>query len=262
MAFDERQAYDPAAAKDPRQRFGATAEDYSLHRPTYPAELLAWIFAAPGLPSPAEVADVGCGTGISTRLLAAAGHLVVGIDPNEEMLAHARAAGGPVRYQQGEAAATGLPERSVDLVTVGQAFHWFDVPAALAEFRRVLRPGGWCAAFWNVRDKSPLLLEYEEVLQRYSTEYESRPRPADALARIRACSDVVSLREATFRVVQLLGREGLRGRAHSSSYVAHGVPDHAALDRELDGLFDRHQQGDRVEFLYRTLAAAWQLGPV
>jgi len=247
---------------DSRRRFAATVDDYVRHRPSYPQELFAWIATASDVRAPARVADLGCGTGISSRLLAQAGHDVVGIDPNDEMLARARAAGGAVRYQKGEAAATGLPNASVDLVTVGQAFHWFDVPAALAEFRRMLRPGGCCVAFWNLRAQTPLLLEYDRLLQRFSSEYESRPRPEQALAHVRSAPGVVGFQEADFRFVQVLDREGLRGRAHSSSYVAHGVADRAGLDRELDELFDQYQKDGRVEFVYRTIAALWRLAPV
>ncbi len=248
-------------ATDSRTRFGATADDYSRHRPGYPEALVDWIAAAARLPARARIADVGCGTGISTRLLAARGYDVVGIDPNEAMLARATAAAGGPRYQRGEAAATGLPDASVDLVTVAQAFHWFDVPPALAEFQRVLVAGGSCAAFWNVRDRSPLLDAYEALLRRHSSEYESRPRPDEALARIRRRPEVVGFQEAVFRNVQLLDRDGLLGRARSSSYVAHGVADSAALERDLLALFERHAEDGRVAFVYRTLAASWQIGP-
>ena len=119
---------------DPRDRFSAAADLYHRYRPSYPEALLGWIERTTGLPPPARVADVGCGTGISSRPLAERGYAVTGVDPNEAMLAHARAAGG-ADYRLGSATDTGLPGGSFDLVTVAQAFHWFDVPAALAEFR-------------------------------------------------------------------------------------------------------------------------------
>jgi len=243
------------AVPDPRERFAATAHDYQRHRPDYPAALIDWLRATTGLRAGAAAADVGCGTGLSTRFLLGGGFDVVGIDPSEQMLGCARATGG-ARYLKGEAAATGLAGGSVDLVSVAQAFHWFDVAAALAEFRRVLKPGGWTAAFWNVRDRSPLLDEYETLLRRHSSEYADRPKPADAIAKIRRA--VGSLHEAEFRNEQRLDRDGLLGRAHSSSYVAHGVPDRAALDRELGDLFDRRASQGEIVFLYRTLAFLWQ----
>lgn len=120
-----------------------------------------------------RVADVGCGTGILTDLLADRGLDVVGIDPNEDMLAEARRAGGRAEYRGGEAAATGLGDASVALVTVAQAFHWFDTDAALGELHRVLRPGGHVAALWNLRASGPLMAEYDRLLRRFSREYGS-----------------------------------------------------------------------------------------
>jgi SAM-dependent methyltransferase len=246
-----------SASSDPRTRFTATADAYERSRPEYPSALLDWIVSQARLAPGATVADVGCGTGISTRFLAARGLDVVGIDPNEAMLAKARVAGG-ARYARGEAAATGLAGASVDLVTVAQAFHWFAVAMALAEFRRVLHPAGCCVAFWNVRDRTPLLDAYAGLLRRHSQEYESRPKPEHALAALRVSPLVREPREATFPHTQALDRQGLLGRAHSSSYVAHGVADRAALDRDLGALFESYQSEGRVELVYRTIALLWR----
>ena len=110
---------------DPRERFCGAAADYARFRPSYPPALLDWILAESRVQPADRVADVGCGTGILSRLLAERGLAVVGIDPNEDMLAEARAAGGPAEYVRGEAAVTGLADASIVLVTVAQAFHCF-----------------------------------------------------------------------------------------------------------------------------------------
>lgn len=243
---------------DSRVRFSATADAYHRYRPTYPPELVDWIIETAGLRPQAVVADVGCGTGISARLFAQRGFDVVGIDPNEAMLRHAREQGG-ARYLCGEATATGLAGGSVDLVTVGQAFHWFDVPATLAELRRIVRPGGSCAAFWNLRADTPFLREYDALLRAYSREYDVLLKPEATLLLLRSAEGVAGAQEAEFAHVQVLDRSGLFGRAHSSSYVAHGVDDPEGFDRALAELFDRHQSGGRVEFRYRTLALCWRL---
>ena len=247
--------------ENPHTRFSATAERYQAHRPSYPPALVDWVLGLPGLPSPPAVADVACGTGITTRLFAARGCDVVGIDPNEEMLAFARAEGG-ARVVKGVAEATGLPPRSVDLVTVGQGFHWFHLASAMEEMARILRSDGWCAAFWNTRARSPFLDGYERLLEEHSTEYLKIRTPAQTIEDIRAAPGVSSVRTGEFANAQVLDRAGLFGRAHSSSYVAHGVADRDGFDRALGALFDEHRAAGVVEFAYRTLVIAWQLGPV
>jgi SAM-dependent methyltransferase len=246
--------------ENPHTRFSATAERYHAYRPSYPPALVDWVLVLPGLPANPDVADVACGTGITTRLFAARGCNVVGIDPNEDMLAFARAEGG-ARALQGAAEATGLPGHSVDLVTVGQGFHWFDIRAAMEELGRILRPEGWCAAFWNTRARSPFLDGYERLLEERSTEYVKIRTPEQTIEDIRAAPGVRSVRSGEFANAQVLDRAGLFGRAHSSTYVAHGVADREAFDRALGALFDEHGSAGVVEFAYRSLVIGWQLGP-
>src|SRR5579884_836163 len=178
----------------PQERFAATAEEYVRSRPGYPDALVDWVLDTSGVRPPAPVLDVGCGTGISTRAFAARGLDVVGVDPSEPMLEHARRAGG-ARFQRGESTATGMPDGAVRLVVAGQAFHWFDLGPTLAELRRVLVPGGWCAAFWNLRARSPFLDEYEQLLQRFARDYEKRPKPLPTIEAIKARPEVRSVRE-------------------------------------------------------------------
>ena len=128
------------------------------------------------------------------------------------MLAEARAAGGPAEYRRGEAGATGLDDASVALVTVAQAFHWFEADAALAEFHRVLRPGGHVAAIWNLRAASPFMAEYQALLRRFSTEYSVMESWEESLARLRAHPRVEAPRDFEVPNAQAFDFEGLRGR--------------------------------------------------
>lgn len=243
---------------DPRERFTETVDNYEKYRPSYPSELIDWIVATTGLRPRARILDIGCGTGISTRLFAARDFDVIGVDPNESMLARATAAGGA--YRKGESAATGLEDRSVDLVVGGQAFHWFDLPAAFREFRRILKPGGGCAAFWNVRSVGePFQDEYEAILRRHSSDYANVGAHDDAVGRIRASAEIRDARESAFPNRQSLDFDALLGRAWSSSYVVHGVKDRAAFEADLKSAFERHQARGRVDFVYRTEVIAWRL---
>ncbi len=245
---------------DPRERFSTQASLYARWRPSYPPELFDWILATAGVGPGAAALDLACGTGISTRPLALRGLDAVGIDPNEKMLDEARAAGG-ARYLRGESTASGLPDRSVDLVTVAQAFHWFDVPATMQEIHRVLRPGRFAFAYWNIREVSPgFMSEYDDALRRFSREYAIIEKPIQTSEENRRAAGVLDVREAEFSYRHEFDLEGLLGRVYSSSYVVHGVSDHEPFRQQLRQSFGRHARNGRIEFGYRTLALAWRLG--
>lgn len=247
-----------ATMPDPRHLYAASAEHYHRHRPSYPAALIDWICSVTGHAPPARVADVGCGTGIASRLFAQRGFKVVGVDPSGEMLAFARSA-GLAQYVCGQAEATGLAARSIDLVVAAQSLHWFDLAATLREFRRILRPQGDCAAFWNLRASTRFVDEYHALLRAYSSEYDIMIQQEGAVAALRKSRGVVDQHQAEFENSQMLDREGLLGRAYSSSCVKRGVKDPAAFEAALSGLFDRYQRQGRVEFRYRTVAVCWRL---
>lgn len=229
------------------------AAAYGRGRPSYPPELIDWIVAEAGLRPGDAVADVGCGTGIAARLLAGRGLHVVGVDSSEAMLLEARAAGGGPRYLRGEAAATGLAAGSLGLVSVAQALHWFELPASLPEFRRILRPAGAVAAFWNERAPGEFMDEYNALLLRCSSEYTGRQRARATMDAVRLRPEVEALRERGFAYAQELDWETLVDRVSSSSYVAHGVADPQGFLAALRELFARHERSGRVRLDYDTL---------
>lgn len=241
--------------KDPRQRFTTVAEDYERFRPSYPDAFVNWLFEDAGLEAGDRAADIGCGTGVSTRLLAKRGLSVVGVEPNEAMRAVAERLGGP-RYVSGQAESTGLEGGAFALVCAAQAFHWFRLDAALPEFSRLARPGARCAAFWNVRADTPFLRDYEALLRRRSTDYDCVPKPRETIESI--AGRVQDARRAAFPNLQKLGLQGLLGRARSASYVALGVSDRDAFESELCELFDRHEKNGVVDFAYETTALTWK----
>jgi SAM-dependent methyltransferase len=124
-----------------------------------------------------------------------------------------------VEVLDGTAEAIPLPDASVDAVTVGQAFHWFDAPAALAEIDRVLRPGGGLGLIWNERDESiPWVDEYGRIF-RWQVE---RPyaHGVDWAAVVDASGRFSPAQHRRFGWEQVLDEDGLVDRALSTSYVA------------------------------------------
>jgi ubiquinone/menaquinone biosynthesis C-methylase UbiE len=248
-----------ASGLEAERRWKGAAEVYARFRPGYPDALLDWLVAQAAVRPGDRVADVGCGTGIFTRLLAARGLAVVGVDPSRDMLARARAEGGPP-YLRASASATGLATASVSLVSVAQAFHWFPLDEALAELTRVLQPGGHVAAVWNLRGQGAFMDEYDAVLRRFSSTYGVVESWEETLERLRAHPRARSARSAEFASGQRFDLEGLRGRAWSSSYVRHGVTDRAGFDEALARLFAAHARDGTLAFPYRSVALVFTLG--
>jgi SAM-dependent methyltransferase len=246
---------------DPRERFSAGADDYARYRPDYADEVVkacaAYVPLAPG----ANVVDVGCGTGISTRLFARHGYRVIGIEPNDAMRTHAQHGGGD--YRKGEAASTGLARASADLIFAAQALHWFDMPPVLTEWKRVLRPGGACAAFWNYRSDEGWQAEYEAMLRRHSKEYpvvqKATGKGDDNSGWVKSSSLCQDIREVHLENAQSLDWDGLQGRLWSSSYMIHGSVDREAVNRELRAIFDKHSQSGRIAFAYKLYLLLWRI---
>ena len=163
---------------------------------------------------------------------------------------------------EGTAERVPLDGRSVDLVCVGQALHWFDVDRARAEFRRVLRPGGWVAVMWNERQptRSPFAQEYVQLATSLAVRQVS-PHPAPNLD---VGSDTLFDRTTPLRVVlrhkQVFDLEGLLGRARSSGFIPQpDAPGHSELTERFTELFTRHQNCGSVDFDYVTPLIVGQL---
>jgi SAM-dependent methyltransferase len=138
------------SANEQRLSFGKAAAHYDSIRPTYPAEALDWLLGT----KPRAVVDLGAGTGIFSRVLAAAGHRVIAVEPDPLMRDRLLAVSPHITAVAGSAEDIPLPDGSVDAVVAAQAYHWFDRQRAHPEIARVLRPGGIFGAIWNMRDES------------------------------------------------------------------------------------------------------------
>jgi SAM-dependent methyltransferase len=214
----------------------------------------------PGGPPPAGavVADVAAGTGLLSEVALRNGNRVRAVEPDAAMreAAAARFAGEPrFTVTAGTAEATGLPDGCADLVTVGQALHWFDLPAAHAEFRRVLRPGGRVLLAWNeqVPGRSELQAGIDALLRSLLPGY---GEAADATASVTELAAAFFGRPVEPHVLpnrQYLDRGALLGRVLSNSYApAPGDPVRERLAAGLGELHERLAEDGVVHIDYDT----------
>ncbi len=242
---------------DSTTRFSNRVENYVRYRPGYPAEVLTVLERAANLTPDSVIADIGSGTGISSKLFLDHGNKVYGVEPNREMREAAeKLLQAYPRFHSMHASAenTTLSDQDVNFVIAGQAFHWFDRNKAKREFARILFPGGWIVLIWNSRRKdTPFSQGYETLLQQFGTDYrEINHKNIDAAA----IADFFAPNRYQYAKLdnqQWLDRAGLLGRILSCSYMpTESHPHHAAMLHSVEQLFEDHQQGGQVCIQYDT----------
>ncbi len=151
--------------------FTDKAEVYAKYRPSYPLEYIEYLISEAGLYENCIIADIGSGTGILSRQLLERGFTVIGVEPNDDMRTVAEQTLKPdSRFISVKAKAenTTINDNSLDLVTVAQAFHWFDIELFRLECQRILKQDVKVALVWNSRDRtSDINKESADVCQKY-----------------------------------------------------------------------------------------------
>jgi ubiquinone/menaquinone biosynthesis C-methylase UbiE len=238
-----------------QSRFSDRVQNYVKYRPHYPEQIIPFLLSQNELIfTPFSiVADIGSGTGILTELFLKAGTQVYGIEPNDDM----RTAGELYlsKYKQfhsikGTAEATTLPEKSIDLIVVGQAFHWFNKILCKKEFNRILKADGNVVLIWNTRKLKgvPFFEAYEDFLIKYGTDYIKIKEKANEFDDFFPNNKFKAMHFPNFQDFDL---EGLTGRLLSSSYIPlKGKPNYENMINELYQIFNKFQQNNRVRFEY------------
>jgi SAM-dependent methyltransferase len=254
---------------DAKERFSNRAADYVRYRPGYPAALLDLLRDECGLRAEEScvIADIGSGTGLLAEVFLKQGNRVFGVEPNQEM----RQAGEECLRAyanfvsvSGAAEATTLPDASVNFVTAGQAFHWFETGATRKEFSRILKTGGWVLVVWNHRRMdTPFARDYEAMLEQYGTDY-LRVRAAYPEAHhVKNFFGTDPCMERDLSYSQLFDWDGLAGRLHSSSYAPTASHANCApMMAELKRIFDAYQESGRLRMEYETKIYFGQLRSV
>ena len=241
----------------PTRRFSNRVEHYAKYRPGYPTELIGLLAREVGLRPTSVLADVGSGTGIVSEMFLRNGNVVYGVEPNNEMRTAAEGLlSGWQNFHSiaGMAEETTLPDACVDGVLAAQAFHWFNPPGAVSEFRRITRPDGFVALIWNARltSASPFMADYERIVHEFGSEFARSGRELVSEQLLQTTFDG-GLRTATLSNHQELDWEGLRGRLLSASYMPiGGQSGYEPMMRALHQIYDANQRAGIVRMEYET----------
>jgi len=208
--------------------WGHSAEVYERARPEYPPEAIDFLHEL-GLSDDSDVLDLAAGTGKLTRALIAAGARVTAVEPLFAMRQMLQQRLPEATVMEGTAERIPVQDASADLVTVAQAFHWFDAPRAAEEIARALRPGGGLAAIWNVRDESVEWMAMIGELTDGARAGTPSHKSGDWRRPFESGGAFEPLRLETYRHTQEVTRADAVDVFASRSYVA-ALPEH---DREV-----------------------------
>ena len=237
---------------DPKKRFSSRVENYIKYRPNYPVKIIEFLKEKKILTKDTVIADIGSGTGILSKIFLENSNQVYGIEPNKDM----REAAEKFLQEysnftslEGSAESTGLKESSINLITAGQAFHWFDVEEAKREFKKILKPNGNVVIIWNNRTKkgAEFNSSYENFISKYGTDYKEVRKREGSINRL------YRYHKQSFYNFQDFDLSSLKGRVLSSSYIP--LADNPIFPKmiiELEELFEKHQQNGIIRIEYNT----------
>lgn len=242
--------------RDHTKRFSNRVEDYIKYRPGYPKELIGLLKQEIGLNQTKIIADIGSGTGKSSKPFLENGNFVYGVEPNKEMRAAQEIIlNGHANFKSidGTAEQTKLPDKSIDVIFCGQAFHWFDKEKSKKEFLRILRPNGHMVLAWNSRSTNTAFQkEYEQTLYATIEAYKKVNHRNIEDADISHFFHPKPMKLIELEQVQQFDLKGLKGRLKSSSYCPKEGREYETLMREIEKLFEKFKLDGKVAFKYET----------
>lgn len=242
----------------PTTRFSNRVGNYIKYRPGYPADIIKYLCSKRIMNNNSVIADIGSGTGKLTQIFLDSGNHVLGVEPNKEM----RKGGEKVlkAYENftsinGTAENTTLPDKSVDLIIAGQAFHWFKINETKHEFNRILKKNGFVVLIWNDRESDhpnnrTFLGEYESLLIKFGTDFKKvRKNNINQKTFKKFFKNRFRLKK--FTNYQIFDFRGLKGRLLSSSYIPTEPGKlYDKMIASLRALFLKYQNKGKVKFDY------------
>lgn len=238
-----------------KSEFNNKAKDYAKGRPTYPVEILDKLKEL-GVTENSTIADIGAGTGLLTNMLGELGCKVVAIEPNVEMLEECKAycsLNSNIQCIFATAEETSLKDNSVDIITIAQAFHWFDKKLCKKEFKRILKEHGYVLTIWNSLEEDMVFeREYMNILHQYEIKttagnsyFDPDKEKLEFLGQ-----DFVKVYYDNYQDITL---EELICNASSRSYTPSKVNnEYDSFTKALKELFVKYEEGGKVTFHYKT----------
>jgi len=252
------------------KRFDGKADIYKQFRPSYPKELIDYMYSQVGITPDSVIADIGSGTGIFSRFLLERGSKVYCIEPNDDMRQVAET--DLAKFENfisvnATAENTMLEEKSVDFITAAQAVHWFDGNKFKAECQRILKPGRKVVMVYNCRDNEHEIVVKDYIIrEKYCMDKKGLGDNSPAAEQIALEIFTGTMGEIkVFRNDLLLGREAFIGRNLSASHAPRKETDPEKYDglvRELDDLFDEYSTDGVLQYPHYTRSYVGTIGNI
>ena len=238
-------------------KFDKKGEIYSKARPSYPDELFIYLKDQNLISESTVAADIGSGTGIFTEKLCPYVSRVFAVEPNDGMRSVAEgkyAAYENIISVNGCAEDTKLSDKSVDFITVAQAFHWFDRQSFKTECRRILKNDGNILLVWNDRDtESELIRENYEINRKFCPNFKGSSNGIDFGKDSFADFFDGDFEVINFRNDLIYDKDAFISRCLSSSYAPNqGDENYNMYVNELRELFEKYSKSSVVPYPYIT----------
>ena len=234
-------------------KFDGMGNIYDKFRPNYPKDFIDFLFTDLYLPKDCVFADIGAGTGILTKQLLEKGATVYAVEPNDDMRKVAEnnlnefSKFVPVK---GTAESTTLSDNSIDIITVAQAFHWFERQKFKKECKRILKSSGKVILIWNSRDsKNELVIENDAINRKYCPNFKG---VSGGIRETNKENDFLDFFSGEYIVKAFpnplsFSKESFVGRNLSASYaLKENDVNYTAYINELEKLFDKHSKNSTV----------------
>jgi ubiquinone/menaquinone biosynthesis C-methylase UbiE len=227
---------------------------YQSARPGYPRDAIRFLVDRLHITSTTRVLDVAAGTGLFTKELLDVTSHVVAVEPSQGMRAEFAKQLPSLSIVEGTAEHLPCEDGSFDVLSVAQAFHWFNPVEALREFARVLVPGGGLCLIWNERDES---VAWVDELSRAIRWHHQRPYDmATDFAPVIASGSFSDVERNVFEHVQMMDRASLHQRVLTTSYIA--VMDKRDQDlilRDVDQIIEGFDEHFELPYVTTTYCA-------